>query len=163
MTIDVLPQQFRQTMKGIVKTAQEIISESNRQLVPITFLCKNNEIQPIAMDFSDEEHKDFSSAAVSVLARKFKPEFIIFISEAWGLNVASENQVQQAAGKSLEHHPNRREIVIYTLETAHGTWFGSSEIIRHGDGKRSIGDPEFIVADKAVGRFANFLAQGEVQ
>lgn len=161
MTIDCIPNQFRTTVKAIVEQSHKIVAR--KALAPIAFLCKSDDVLPIVLDFPDEHGKDFSSQMISVLAKEFHPEYIVFVSEAWILETTVEGNEKRITGQSLEHHPDRLDVIMYSLETKHGIWLGKSKITTHADNTRTAGVPEFIKPNHATGRFANLLVMNEVQ
>lgn len=161
MTIDCVPEQFKEVLRGIIDASHEIVTD--RQLVPIVFLCKFDDICPVALDFPDEAGKDYSSMMIAKIAQKFRPEYTIFVSEAWTLKTNEESLAKSDKTQSLEHHPDRIDCIMYSLETRYGIWMGISEIKTDADGKRTAGIPEFIPSAKTMGRFANLLVSDEVQ
>jgi hypothetical protein len=162
MTIDCIPEQFRETVNSIVKISHELIT-ADENLQPIVFLCRSAEIQPVMLDFRDERAKSLSSIMISQIAKKFRPEYLIFVSEAWMLNTNPEADTKRDKSKSLEHHPDRVDAVMYTLETKYGMWIGMSEIKTDIDKKRTAEVPDFTKPNKAIGRFANLLVTDDVQ
>ena len=155
MTIDCIPEQFKKTLEAIIQKSQEIIA--NEQLAPIVFLCKQGEISPVLLDFPDETGKDLSSMAIAQLAQQFRPEFTIFVSEAWVLKTDDASDIKRDKTQSLKHHPDRIDCIMYSLKTRYGVWMGTSEIKTGADGKRTAGIPEFMQPAKTMGRFANLL------
>jgi len=161
MTIDCIPEQFKETLEAIIQTSQEIIAD--QELAPIVFLCKPNELCPVVLDFPDEAGKDLSSMVIAHLAQKFRPEYTIFVSEAWVLKTDDESLAKRNMSQSLEHHPDRIDCIMYSLETRYGVWMGTSEIKTGVDGKRKAGTPDFMQSAKTMGRFANLLVPDGVQ
>jgi len=156
-----LPEQCRATVEAIVLNGHEMIAKG-LELAPVAFLCRDNGITPVFLDFPDEQGKDISSALITMMAKKVRPEYIVFVSEAWILRTEDKSMAKRIAGQSLEHHPDRMDVVMYIVETCHGTWTGSAEI-KTDDGKRSAETPTFNKPDRATGRFANFLVSAEMQ
>ena len=115
------------------------------------------------LDFPDEAGKDFSSAVIAQLALKYRPEYTIFVSEAWVVKSNDESMAKLDMKQSIEHHPERIDCIIYSLETRYGIWVGTSEIKTGVDGKRTAGIPEFMKSDKTIGRFVNLLVSDGVQ
>ena len=101
--------------------------------------------------------------AIAQLAKKFRPEYTIFVSEAWVLKMDDESLAKRNMNQSLEHHPDRIDCIMYSLETRYGVWMGTSEIKTGADGKRTAGIPDFTQPAKTMGRFANLLVPDGVQ
>ena len=161
MTTDSIPEQFKAILNLIIKASHEIITEKE-ELEPIVFLCKSDDILPVVLDFPDEAGKDLSSRMIAQIAQKFRPEFTIFVSEAWVLKTDDASDIKRDKTQSLEHHPDRIDCVIYSLETKYGIWVGTSEIKKDVN-KRTAGMPDFKKPDYATGRFVNLLVSDNVQ
>ena len=162
MTTDLIPEKFRKTLNIIIEGSREII-ESGNELWPIVFLCKPSDIAPVMLDFPDDEGKEFSSRLIAQIAKDFRPEYTIFVSEAWVLRADVETEAKRDKTQSLEHHPDRMVCVIYSLETRYGIWLGRAEIKKGTNGKRTVGKPVFDQPRHATGRFVNLLVTDEVQ
>ena len=115
------------------------------------------------LDFPDAAGKEFSSMMIAQIAKDFRPEYTIFAAEAWMLKSDNESEAKRDKTQSLEHHPDRLDCVIYTLETRHGIWVGRAEIKKDANGKRTAGKPVFEKPVKATGRFANLLVTNQIQ
>ena len=159
MTIDCIPELFKSTVNLIVKESRRII-EDGRELAPIAFLCRSDGIFPVVLDFPDEQGKDTSSEMITFLAKKFHPEYIVFVSEAWMLKTNLESDKKRDKSQSLEHHPDRIDAVMYSLETKYGIWLGNAEI-KTVNNKRTVEMANFSKPDKATGRFTNLLVHSD--
>ena len=162
MTTDQIPEKFQSVLNVINQISQEIIAEGET-LRPAVFLCKSDEILPIFLDFPDDAEKGILASLIAQFAKDFRPEYTIFVSEAWVLRADAETEAKRDKTQSLEHHPDRLDCVIYSLETRYGIWMGSAEIKKDANGKRTVGKPVFEQPSHATGRFVNLLVTDEVQ
>jgi len=162
MTTDHIPEKFMATLNIIIDGSREII-ETEEELFPIVFLCKSTDICPVLLDFPDDAGKEFSSMMIAQIAKDFCPEYTIFVSEAWVLKADNESEAKRDKTQSLEHHPDRLDCVMFSLETCHGIWLGRAEIKKNANNQRTIGKPVFEKPVKATGRFVNLLVTNEIQ
>lgn len=130
----------------------------------MAFLGKfGEELIPIPMDM---EHKDKSAALVTGICKMLRPDYVIMVSEAWGLSrETSQEEVMRITKtrESIANHPDRQDIVMLTLETREGFWVAQSPIKSLGGKARGVDDFQFLMMKQAEGRFTCFLPHEGVQ
>lgn len=154
-----IPEVYHEDIEMIVKTMRGFMLDGH-ELQGMAFLgqLENNRLLPVPMPMGDIKEKNLSAARVTQLAKLLQPDFIILISEAWlKENPGDLEKVRRIAKEGVEHEPDRREIVMLTLETRQGAWLGYADIKSLGGDKRGFGELQFIKGD-TEGRFAHLLA-----
>jgi len=158
--MQTIPEEYRQDIEKIVSIARGYLSEGGK-LSAMAFLGKSGcGLFPVPMDM---EHKDLSAKLITELCKDCEADYVIMISEAWALSekVSTEEMERIVATReSIEHHPDRDDIVMITLETRQGYWFGKSLLKSLGGKKRGFDDIQFAMSKEIEGRFASFLPRG---
>jgi acyl-CoA synthetase (AMP-forming)/AMP-acid ligase II len=152
-----IPEKCQQYLDLIVARMRELLS-AGEEVQAFAFLGSFSAgIYPVPMDM---KNKDVSAAMLKELCKHVEPDFLIFISEAWGLDQTkvSIEEVKKVweSKKGIADHPNRIDVIMIKLETSTGLWAAQPQI-RTVNGKRSLDDPHFEFMAGAEGRFASFL------
>jgi len=158
-----VPEKYLAYIEMIVSTARVFMAEGN-VFQGMAFLGKFGAgIVPVPVNMMD---KDRSVMMLKELCKRTEPDYVMMISEAWMVERKDASKADQddllneyKAHKGLADHPERVEIVMLSLETQEGLWFGKSPIKSLGDGKRGFDDLEFTMTTQLEGRFACFLPQ----
>jgi hypothetical protein len=107
-------------------------------------------------DFPNATAKDFFSMKVRFFCKHFNALSMAFVSECWTVHTTNRDDVE--GYDSLEHHPDRQEVVNVSYETKEGKTELFSALISDIEGKRSL--EEFRSSgmfDVMEGRFVSFF------
>jgi len=111
----------------------------------------------------NEQGKEILAKVLPNLAERFGAVAFAMITEAWTVRVSDEKSIADVYARygSLQHHPDRIEVVSVTIETRMRASMISLPIERDEDGNfTKLGDDiarEYGEASEVRGRFANFL------
>ena len=61
--------------------------------------------------------KDELALAIEALTAMPNHDFCVFVHEAWTLKAASQEELERCARKSLEHHPEREEALVFNVRS----------------------------------------------
>jgi len=117
--------------------------------------CENGDILPIVAPMTD---KDKIIAAVKALFREHKVKRYVFMCEAWTIVGKSLDEARNRT-TSLEHHPNRREIIMVSGEDGKQTIMGHMFILRPEHGKPTVSPFTIQTMDRAEGRMTGLLPE----
>jgi predicted GTPase len=111
-----------------------------------------------AAGMEDDAAKDHFTKALRDLCKKLEAVAILFVVEAWSVQVTKDEDIRKWRGNAHKH-PDREEIVIATLECARrGTKQWIAKITRDENEKPALGEwREATEFTKGGGRFANLL------
>jgi hypothetical protein len=155
-----IPEECQRSIDLIASNAREFLSEGE-ELQAFAFLGKFGiGFTPAPMGMSN---KDLAVKLITALCKDVKPDYVIMISEAWALSGKVPNEEIEriaASRESIAEHPDREDVVMITLETHQGFWFGQSPIKSLGGKKRGFDDIQFEMAKEMKSRFASFLPRG---
>ncbi len=158
-----LPEEYRDLMRGFISTARRILEEG-KPLQSLFFVgtLEPAKWEPIEIDTSTNEARLACAQHARQVAMVIGANFVVQVSEAWSVPAADVSRIEEVLERygSVSKYPKRIEVASFVLETREGT-FGATLPIRSkppSKRKRTIGEPSFIAADEAQGRFANILA-----
>lgn len=101
------------------------------------------------------EAKELFAAVVRRAAVKLEADAVLLVSEAWTRVGDKEKETQETMDSPVSTHPDRKEAIVMTLETAKGSWMAMA-ILEGKMGFRVFGDLEFHSSDTR-GRLTNLL------
>jgi len=156
-----IPEAYRPVVEKIIGTMRKFLAEGE-ELHTFVFLAKfDGNFFPVPMNTSSNRDKEASAYLVTLMSKEIKPDFMIFVSEAWAVMEETEPQEIEKflkEYKSLAEHPRRQDIVFLTLETRNGIWMGTSPIKSLGGNQRGFDEMKFTESTDATGRFTHFLS-----
>ncbi len=123
--------------------------------------CENGQIIPICIQVPDRGKRDaFASALKGTFAHHRVVRYVAML-ESWVLEMPEDtNLAKRDFSQSLEHHPDRREVIFIQAEDKDGTQkAGQYCILRPEHGKPSLSEFKDFrqSATQNEGRFARLL------
>lgn len=138
--------------------------KTHDELLPTWFIGANGKLTLVGTPFMGPDigrAKDRIADAIRRITRDLEADFILFISEAWGLRDTEATKEYMADNgrrwKSVSEHPKAFECVTLMLETRTGVYQAMPEILAG----RDLGEVKWLKADSNSGRFSNFLEKKE--
>jgi hypothetical protein len=159
--MQTIPEECRHEVEVIVSVVREYLLEGE-SLAAMAFMGRFG-LPPFPVPM-DMKHKDQSTKLVTELCKHAKADYVIMVAEAWALDhtkVPKEEFMRIAnTHESIANHPDRMDIVMFSLETHKGFWFGQSPIKSLDGKKRGFDDIQFEMKKELEGRFTSFLPRG---
>lgn len=135
-----------------------------RDLPPVALILRKGTLmEGLGAEFPDKERKNQFAEVMRQRCSRHQADAICLIAEAWALKAEKEGDVDREYDKygSLEHHPNRVDIVMYQLESRAGNWLGQALIHQKPEGGgngRMVGKIAWLgQPDRVSGRFSDLL------
>lgn len=140
---------------------QEVVRNTlarGKELMPVALILKGGKLkEALGATFPSNEAKDQFAEAMRQRCSRHKADAICIISEAWALKGDGSNR-QADRYPSLEHHPDRMDVIMYQLETYDGNWRAQAVIHQRPDGKgRMVGKIDWYGGGVTTGRFTHLL------
>lgn len=152
---------LKEMFHDIADKAKELFLEEGR-LDPMLFTTVHEHgiITPVGEFMRDHATKNGLSNMLADLARAGMTEFVLVI-EAWSVRARSvdekdskEIEAYTKSGRSLEHHPDRTEIIGVTYCRPGLEIMRQAQIIRHDDGTTTVGEWQEMATDDAGKSFS---------
>ena len=152
------------TLKELIEFASaqaEIIFRRTGMVLPMWHAIKANG-QTLILSPPDLENKDLSVALVKAAFEIENVVQYVFLSEAWELatTVERDPDIEKAACHGLEHHPDRREILMLAAENNEGEEQTAHRYIlrpEHGKAKLAPLIMDDMTGRKSSGRMVGLL------
>jgi len=161
-----IPDSYRKIIDPLIAHARALL-ETGVELSPLAFVGNmgNKTIVPVVMDDTDDESKDFTARGIGITAEATDADYIFCIREAWQLAAKHADEYDKVIEKygSIGASPYRQDVVVFTLETVHGTWIAMPPIKPKlpSKKKRTIGAVEFVFTPEIEGRFTGLLPKNK--
>lgn len=140
---------------GIIKKGEEFLP----QLLLSNIVKGESTI--IVSTFSNEDEKNKFVRFAKDTAIKMKADLSIFTAESYKLENDDAREYQGNLAKykySMANHPNKKEIVMFSIETLFQKIMGFAKIIEENN-KRCLGEIEFMNPQEVEGRMLGFLSR----
>lgn len=115
--------------------------------------------------FNNGGAKDFISKMLKTVAKEIKPDFFVFITDAWMTMTTSleEMEVKRAQFGQVENFPDRKEVIMVNIETKTEQLGKTLAYTRDENNKIEFEEPllDDNTLPKFTGRFARILFEGE--
>ncbi len=157
-----IPERYRQKIDPLIAQARNLL-EKGESLAALAFVgnLARNEVIPMVLDDGSEGAKDGSAHAIGLTAAMMEADFIFQLREAWMLPqkyIARHEEIMEKYG-SIGASPYAQDVVVFSLETTHGTWVATSFIKPKlpSRKRRTIGPVAFEHMPEVQGRFVGLL------
>lgn len=141
------------------ETAKSIFRDRG-QVHPMWIIeAKSGECFIVPTSWENDAEKDRVVNTIRSFLKVVDAPRYAFVTEAWILQAVSKKDVNDAYKKynSLEHHPDRREVLMVTVEDRKEAIMRSFYILRPEHGSPKLSPAEDMTSNKSEGRFANLL------
>jgi hypothetical protein len=158
----VIPEAYRPRVLHAIDAAQAQLAKG--ESLPCAYLIGGGEgalLEIVLVDASSPESKDQSVKHAMRVATFLSADFVLLISEAWGLppdQMLNYDAIIKKYG-SLSDYPGHVDQAWFHLETRHGWFSASAPILPHPPSKRrrKLGVVSWHEATHAEGRLARIL------
>jgi hypothetical protein len=126
-----------------------------KEIYPTVVLIKDNEHHPMPVSYRNAVHKDIVSQGIKDLVKKFEPDVVVYMAEAWTKIIRDKSDRIPIAIAADD--PDKYEILCVQIEFKTGEKFGAeAKIIRKED--RVLLEPFTVKeSDWTMGRFVDFF------
>lgn len=141
------------------ETTKQIFNDRG-QIYPLWIIePKAGDLILVPTAWENDRDKDFAVEAIKDLLKVCEAKRYAFVTEAWIVDVRNKHEIPKShqLGGSLANHPDRREVVMVTVEDRHQSMTRMFYILRPEHGKPVLSAAEDMDGDKSEGRFVNLL------
>lgn len=159
--ISILPEDIQTKFDSILSITRDEIKHSD-PILPKAFIGSGSSVAVIATPFADDEQKDIAVDALTKVCQELNADLLIYALESWVLKLdfdsmpAEEVEEYKSGRKKPSQHIERKECVIFQVETRTNAWLGQSEITKV-NGVRTLGDVKWFTGAQSYGRFTRIL------
>lgn len=148
-----IPKNIADRIEQIIARTRIQISEDPSDLLPVAFISSGSETTVCGFMFSGQEEKVEAIHTVSEIAKGLNADMIITRTEAW-YRPMNNDEVDKFKPGTLSKYPDRKECIMFCVETKEHCWTGIATIERP-NGKKTIGEVQW--SDDASGLFTSLL------
>jgi hypothetical protein len=162
--METLPTDLQAIMDDVLDLIRKRLAKGDE--VPPSFFLINRErhtVLPIIAPWTNDDEKYATAKIIRRQAKTIGSDCVIFVCEAWGRTIDKNNATDQEALARLIKHgrvrdePDRRDVLMITVETRGKTWGAMPEVTTGGK-TRELASIEWRVYDGMEGKLASFLS-----
>ena len=129
--------------------------DTQKEIAPMVVFINGTEHSMLPLSFENDYEKDLASDVIRRLVKEMEPDGVIYMSEAWTLNIKSDKVPKDLPRPS--ESKDRIEVVIVSIEFKTGEKFSCQARIQRAENSVTLG--EFDVSENytLMGRFVDFF------
>lgn len=133
----------------------ELMFIAQKEIYPMVTLIKENERHPMPVSYRNAAHKDIVSQGIKDLVKKFEPDVVVYMAEAWTKII--KDKFDRIPIAIAADDPDKYEILCVQIEFKTGEKFGAEAKIIRAENKVHLEPFTVKESDWTMGRFVDFF------